>query len=155
MLQLNTSCTDCGISDDVIDRQLLTCFEESLSVVTYRARLEGTSETNSESLISLIEDWVGRGGTNVIVTGIVMTLDADCSVAISSLSQPIEPECSTTETMSMSDSISTTKMPDNTTIIIGGAAVIIVFIISVAVVIIAIAALVLKRRSLPPNTVDR
>lgn len=121
--------------------------------MTYRARLEGTSETNSESLISLIEDWVGRGGTNVIVTGIVMTLDADCSVAISSLSQPIEPECSTTETMS--DSIGTTKMADNTTIIIGGAAVIIVFIISVAIVIIAITGLVLKKRSLPPNTVER
>ena len=153
MLQLNTSCTDCDISDDIIDRQLLTCFEESLSVVTYRARLEGTSETNSESLISLIEDWVSRGGTNIIVTGIVMTLDADCSIAISSLSQPIEPECSTTETMS--DSIGTTKMADNTTIIIGGTAVIIVFIISVAIVIIALAGLVLKRRSLPQNTVER
>ena len=58
--------------------------------MTYRARLEGTSETDSGSLISLIEQWV-RGGASVIVTGVLMTVDSDCSVAITHLS---EPECS-------------------------------------------------------------
>ena len=58
--------------------------------MTYRARLEGTSETDSDSLISLIEDWVRGGGASVIVTGILMRVDPNCPVAISSLS---EPEC--------------------------------------------------------------
>ena len=59
--------------------------------MTYRARLEGTSETDSNSLISLIEEWV-RGGTSVVVARVLITVDPQCSVAISSLS---EEECST------------------------------------------------------------
>ena len=55
--------------------------------MTYRARLEGTSETDSDSLISLIEDWVRGGGASVIVTGILMRIDPNCPVVISSLSE--------------------------------------------------------------------
>ena len=44
--------------------------------MTYRARLEGTSE-NSYSLVSLIEDWVG-GGASLIVAGVLLSVDADC-----------------------------------------------------------------------------
>ena len=74
-----------------MDEQSFSCFEESPSFLTYRARLEGTSETDSGSLVSLIEVWVRGGGASVIVTGVLMTVDSQCSVAISSLS---EPECS-------------------------------------------------------------
>ena len=91
MHQLVTSCVDCGISKDIIDRQSFSCFEESLSFVTYRARLEGTSEADSGFLISLIEDWVRRGGASVIVTGILMRIDSNCPVVISSFG---ETECS-------------------------------------------------------------
>ena len=86
---LEASCTEC--KSENIERQSFSCFEESPTFVTYRARLEGTSETESDSLISLIEDWVRGGGASVIVTGILMTVDSHCSVAISFLS---EPECS-------------------------------------------------------------
>ena len=71
---------------EMIDNQFFVCYPESPSHVTYRARLEGTSERGSDSLISLIEDWV-RGGPGVIVTGVLMTVDSNCSVAISSLSE--------------------------------------------------------------------
>ena len=87
--QLATSCPDC--SDDIIDRQSFTCFPESPTHVTYRARLEGTSEKDGVSLISLIEVWV-RGGPHVVVTEVLMTVDSECLVAISDLS---EEECST------------------------------------------------------------
>ena len=86
---LEASCTEC--TSENIERQSFSCYEESPTFVTYRARLEGTSETESDSLISLIEDWVRGGGASVIVTGILMTVDSHCSVAISSFS---EPECS-------------------------------------------------------------
>ena len=88
------SCAECGISSDIIDRQSFACFPESPTHVTFRARLGGSSETDSGSLISLLESWVS-GGATIIVTGVLMTVDAECSVAISSLS---EGECSMTTT---------------------------------------------------------
>ena len=112
--KLTTSCTECSITSDIIDRQAFTCFAESPTSVTYRARLEGTPETDSGSLISLIEEWVS-GGPSIIVTGILMTVDSECSVAISSLS---EGECSPSVTQPPApDNIPDTKPPtmDNTT----------------------------------------
>ena len=126
--------------------------------MTYRARLEGTSETDSDSLISLIEDWVRGGGASVIVTGILMTVDSHCSVAISSLS---EPECSPTQPVTPSASPFSTPYDtsrimvspaescvcsDNTPVIIGGVVVAIVIIMTTAGTIIAIIALVTKSR---------
>ena len=133
--QLTASCSDCVITSDIIDTRSFACFPESPTYVTYRARLEGTSETDSGSLISLIEDWV-RGGPSIVVTGVLMTVDSKCSVAISSLS---EGECDTT-TSSTSSS--------NNTAIIGGivAAVVIVLSIVIAVTVVIIVALVLKNR---------
>ena len=112
--ELTDSCAECGISSDIIDRQSFSCFSESPTHVTFRARLGGSSETDSGSLISLLESWVS-GGATIIVTGVLMTVDAKCSVAISSLS---EGECSMTTTQppdtiasSMTSSESTTTMP--------------------------------------------
>ena len=127
--ELTDSCAECGISSDIIDRQSFACFPESPTHVTFRARLGGSSETDSGSLISLLESWVG-GGSTIIVTGVLMTVDAECSVVISSLS---EGECSMTTTQppdttasSMTSSESTTMMPtqppdmDTTTGIVTG-----------------------------------
>ena len=75
MDQLTASCSDCGITSDIIDRQSFSCYPESPTYVTYRARLEGASETDSGSLISLIEDWV-RGGASIIVNGVLMTVNS-------------------------------------------------------------------------------
>ena len=133
--QMKTSCPKCGISDDIINMQSFSCFEESPLFVTYRARLEGTSETDSDSLISLIEDWVRGGGASVIVTGILMTVDPHCSVAIYSLS---EPECST--------NMAPTRKADNETTVFVG--VTIVFIAIIAILIAVIAALVFKNHQL-------
>ena len=160
-----TSCTEC--SSDIIDKQSFACYDESPKHVTYRARLEGTSETDSGSLISLIEQWV-RGGASIIVTGVLMTVDSECSVAISSLS---EGECSPTqppdtdptpssttttptdptttvpgiphpsvEVTSNEEESSTDKSSSsNTVAIIGGAvAVIIVLIIAITIVIVVL-----------------
>ena len=90
--QLNISfCAQCG--RDVLHNEFLVCYPESPSFVTYRARLEGTSDTDSDSLISLIEKWVVRGGVVLNSTGGLVQVDSDCSVVISSFS---EPECSLT-----------------------------------------------------------
>ncbi|CAI8015230.1 hypothetical protein GBAR_LOCUS9460, partial [Geodia barretti] len=88
--ELKSSCSECG--PEMIDNQLFVCYPESPSFLTYRARLEGTSERDSGSLVSLIEAWVRGGEASLIMTGVLMTVDSHCSVAISSLN---EPECST------------------------------------------------------------
>ena len=137
--ELTASCAECGISSDIIDRQSFSCFPESPTHVTFRARLGGSSETDSVSLISLLESWVS-GGATIIVTGVLMTVDAECSVAISSLS---EGECvPDTETTSSTSQSST----DNTAAIIGGVVVAVVFIIALTVLIFGIVALVLRSR---------
>ena len=118
--ELTDSCSDCGITNDIIDNQQFSCFPESPTYVTYRARLEGTSETDSGSLISLIEEWVS-GGASIIVAGVLMTVDSECSVAISSLS---EGECLTSDNTDMTITIA----------IAATIAGIVVMIISVAIV---------------------
>ena len=148
--ELTDSCAECGISSDIIDRQSFSCFPESPTHVTFRARLGGSSETDSVSLISLLESWVS-GGATIIVTGVLMTVDAECSVAISSLS---EGECSMTTTQppdttassaTTSDGSTSQSSTDNTAAIIGGV-VAVVFIIALTVLIFGIVALVLRSR---------
>ena len=118
----------------MIDNQLFACYAESPSFLTYRARLEGTSETESDSLVSLIEAWVRGGGASLIMTGVLMTVDSHCSVAISSLSQPQCPP-------------SSTDMPDEdpaqvSTALIGGIVAVVIVLIAVITIII----LVLRNR---------
>ena len=125
--QLTIMCTECGITSDIIDTPSVACFPESPTSVTYRARLLGTSETDSGSLISLIEEWVS-GGAGIIMTGVLVTVDSECPVAISSLG---EGECTPSTT-------------DNTAAIIGGV-VAVILIIAFAVVAI-IMTLILKNR---------
>ena len=125
--------------------------------MTYQARPEGTLETDSDSLISLIEEWMRGGGVSVIATGILMTMDSHCPVAISS---PNEPECSlpppvipsaspsptpydTTSIITVS-SAESCVCSDNTPAIIGGVVVAIVIVMTTARTIIAIIALVLN-----------
>ena len=131
---LKVPCPEC--SAVIIDEQSFSCYEESPTHVTYRARLSGTSERASDSLISLIEDWV-RVGPTIIVTGVLLTVDSHCSVAISS---PSDPECSTAAT---SNSGATPSIP----IIVGGVVVGVIAVIAMAVAIPVTTKLVVKRRS--------
>ena len=150
--QLTIMCTECGITSDIIDTPYFVCFSESPTSVTYRARLEGTFETNSGSLISLIEEWVS-GGAGIIMTGVLVTVDSECPVAISSLSEgecqppptnPITDRVTTSDPTSDPVTDSTPSTTDNTAAIIGGV-VAVVLIITFAVVAI-IMTLILKNR---------
>ena len=140
MKQLQTLCGECA--PEMIDNHFFVCYPESPSHVTYRVRLEGTSERESDSLISLIEDWVS-GGPGVIVTGVLMTVDSHCSVAISSLS---EGECSphSHPTSNVNGPTRPTGSDDEgtTTAIIAGAAAEVVIVLIIAITI----AITLKSR---------
>ena len=144
MKQLQTLCGECV--PEMIDDQFFVCYPESPSHVTYRARLEGTSERGSDSLISLIEDWV-RGGPGVIVTGVLMTVDSHCSVAISSLS---EGECLPPSNPTVIDAMGGKGSDDGgtTTAIMAGAivAIVVVLVIAITIAIVVIVFLVLKSR---------
>ena len=124
---LNDSC-QCQISTDSIDEESFACSEDSSNYVTYQARLSGTSEQDSASLISLIEDWVATGPT-IRVRGVLMRVGEECSAIISDLSEGV---CSS------SGAQTDTCIGASTGTIVGGgvaiAAILIVIIVAVAVV---------------------
>ena len=128
--KLAVLCTDCGITNDIIDEQSIFCSEKSPKLLIYRARLKGTPHTDSGMLRSLIEKWV-QGGGSIIVTGILMPIDSECTVAISSFSEA-ECEIPTTEN---------SKAGDNTAAIIGG----VVAAILAATAIVVVAIVILRR----------
>ena len=100
--------------------------------ITYRARLEGTFQTDSGYLISLIEDWV-RTGPSFIVNGMLMKVNSQCSVVITSLS---DREC--TQTIAH-NSPSSAEASYDTPVIIGGVvAIAIALIVGVVVVLVYI-----------------
>jgi hypothetical protein len=137
------SCLECDI--DIIDKHSFSCFPDSPSFVTYRARLEGTSERASGSLVSLIENWVKGGQASVIVTGVLLRVDSQCSVAITHLS---EGQCVPTLPPTTTDH--TTTSGSDTATLIGGATVAVVFIIAITIgiTVTVIAFLVLRNRHL-------
>ena len=143
--RLTVSCAGCGITSDIIDKQSFACYPESPTYVTYRARMQGTSETDSGSLISLIQEWVS-GGASIIVTGVLMTVDSECSVAISSLSEgectPTQPPTTdNTRAPTVNDTGCLSAATDNTAAIIGG---VVALVLIVAVTIIIVVLVVLK-----------
>ena len=143
--KLSASCSDCSITNDIIDKQSFSCYPESPSFLMYRARLEGTSETDSGSLISLIEEWV-RGGASVILTGVLMKVDAKCPVAISSLS---EEECTKIPPPTPSTTLITVgsggeQGSTSSTLIIGVVVVIALFIIIASIILLIIVVCVLR-----------
>ena len=135
---LTDSCIDCAITSDIIDRPSFTCYPESPSHVTYRARLGGTSEVEVGVFISLIEKWV-RDGVSINVTGVQMMVATNCSVAISSLS---EAECFPDTHTTTSDCNSCS---DTTSATAGGVVVAVLFIIAASITIITVA-FILKSR---------
>ena len=120
--ELSASC-QCQITNDIIDEVSFACSAASPISVTYRARLSGTSERNSASLISLIEDWVSTEPI-IHVRGMLMWLGEECSTAISDLSEGV---CSSSGAQT------------STGAIVGGVtAVVVALVVAVAVVIIAL-----------------
>lgn len=128
--QLKDSCPTCGTTNDIIDMPLFVCFPESPTFVTFRARLEGTSQTDSGSIISILEDWV-KSGPSFTVTGVLMTVDSQCSVPISSLT---EEECLKDTSPSSTTSQASSMMIS----VIGGAVAVVVFIIVLIIIIIIV-----------------
>ena len=87
---------DCDITSDIIDIPSFDCDPDSTTTVIYLARLSGTSERDSDYLITVIQDWV-NDGASIRVAGIRMTLDTKCAVSISSLECVSPSETPTTE----------------------------------------------------------
>ena len=128
MEELNELC-QCGVTSDNIDGALFHCFDPLSLYVTYRARLSGTPETDGQTLVSYLENWVS-GGPSIPVQSILMRIDSDCSVDIDTFDSG---ECDKTAA-----SQSSTSMMDNTAAIIGLTVVVVVLLVIVAVLILAL-----------------
>ena len=122
MEELNELC-QCGVSSDNIDGALFHCFDPSSLYVTYRARLSGTPETDGQTLVSYLENWVS-GGPSISVQSILMRIDSDCPVTFN------DAECAETPVSQSSTST------DNTAAIIGG---VVAVVVTVPVLIFALA----------------
>ena len=105
----------------------------------------GTSEIDSEHLVSLIQEWA-RNGTNLSVDNEVVEVEEDCRVAISSPSQEICTE------MNRIDSITETSDSAHNDIIgiIGGSMA--ALLVAGVLTAIAIAGLIFKFRSRKKRT---
>ena len=103
---LTQECSSC--TSDIISEANFTCDPESPTHVTYRARLEGTSETDSSYFISLIEAWVTMG-TTVTVGGEILTVSPNCTVSIFSLEEEL---CTAA---AFNNSGTTSDLPSNST----------------------------------------
>ena len=132
MEKLNELC-QCGVSSDNIDGVRLHCFEPSSLDVTYRARLSGTLETDSHTLLSYLEKWVS-GGPSIPVQSILMTIDSDCAIDKETFGDGECVETSTAETSSPQSCTST----DNTAAIIGGTVVVVMLILAVLIFALAV-----------------
>ena len=77
---------DCDITSDIIDIPSFDCDPDSTTTVIYLARLSGTSERDSDYLITVIQDWV-NDGASIRVAGILMTVDTKCMIFIPSLNE--------------------------------------------------------------------
>ena len=87
MNQLIVVCgDDCDITSDIIDIPSFDCDPDSTTTVIYLARLSGTSERDSDYLITVIQDWV-NDGASIRVAGILMTVDTKCMIFIPSLNE--------------------------------------------------------------------
>ena len=150
--ELRKSCTDCAITNDIVDKEFFSLCE-SPKYVMYRARVEGTSQIDSGSLVSLIAKWVS-GGPRIIVTKVQMELDSECSVAILGECGQIttEPATGVTETPTVTvdtvavDTQDTSASQTGNAALVGGTtAVAIILIIAITVIVVAIVALVIVR----------
>ena len=121
----------CNITNNNIDETFFHCFDLSSHYVTYRARLSGTTEITSHTLLSYIEDWVS-GGPSILVRGALLIIDHECPVSITAVD---DEECT--------PDVATKSQNFARPAIIGGTVVAVVLIISTTLVIVV----VLVRRS--------
>ena len=149
LAELRDSCHNCAITSSTIDEEYFACDSESPTYVTYRARLEGTSETDSGSLIPLIEKWLSSK-SSIVVARVEISIDLECPVAVLS---PNDTEGCKSPTVSATTSQS---VLDDSGAVIGGA-VAIILIIALTIVAVSIARLRIAahRRREPSNAVWR
>ena len=149
---LVNSCLDCAIIGNIIDEQYFACYSESPDFVIYRARIEGTSKTASNVLVSLIENWVKSGNVRIIVTQVLMTVDPECAVILPSLTVYEECPQISPSSSSITPTVTSTQEQsqssfDATLIIIGGSVVIILIIAITIVVLSIVCLLIVKHRN--------
>ena len=139
---LTNTCPDCG--DVTIDQELFTCFPTYHTRVTYRARVEGTSQTESTHLVSLLEEWVTSGEARITVAEIQMNVDPKCLVAIPSLTA--KEECEATTSGKPSSTVIPPSAENSPAAIIGAVVAIIIISLIVATSIAVLAVVIVKRR---------
>ena len=130
----------CDITkESIAKRSFLLCSNTLSHFVTYRSQLSGTPEADSHTLISYIEDWVA-GGPSIRVHGVLMKIDSECPVTISSFNDELcmETMAITASESPTSGSPNSQSSIDNTGAIIGGILVALTVIIALTVLLLLV-----------------
>ena len=136
ILQRVQSSCQCTYTALNVNGEVFRCFDGAEGSVTYRARVLATVEVDTQSLSSYLEEWMAAG-SSVVVGGVVLSVDEDCSGEIADLLQE-EEGCRAQPTSS-----------DSTGAVAGavvGAAVAVLFVATVIILIILAFVVILKRR---------
>ena len=136
---------DCGFVRDRITDEVFRCFPASSQRVTYRAIVHGTASATSTQLISYIEQWTAEGAI-IIIDQLLLSVDASCPVAISSIFT--NEECPSSSQKISSESVFTKPANSDTGIevpaIIGGSTVAVIGVVIIASAAVIITILILK-----------
>ena len=99
-------CEDCGLTKNHITDGAFQCFMQDSHEVTFRARLHASPTANLTQLINYIIHWI-ETGASVAISGILLSVDRECDIAIESFS---DPEC-TGHQLTTSQAITTVTTP--------------------------------------------
>ena len=132
--EFKEACRDCALTRDSIQEEYFACDPESPTYITYRARLEGTSQRDSGYLLALVEAWV-RDGPNITAGSGELAVSTECSVEISSLTDPEDGFCEPPTSAATTDEDDPSDFSLQTIAIIAGVAggVLLVFVIFLVV----------------------
>ena len=111
----------CGFNHDHISNSFVQCFSESPQQITFRAKLNQTSQSSTVDLVLYIEQWITNLGS-LVVQGTLLQLNSTCPLVIAD--QFVASECPLPLTM-VQPTTETTAPPvnsqsDNTGAIVGG-----------------------------------
>ena len=144
MVQIAEQACGCGFTSSNILEERFVCFTpQSPHHVTYRARINRTSQATTEQLVTFIQQWV-MTSRSILIQGVQLNIDRTCDFMISTFD---EVECSEDTPTTESDVATTimAMMNDNTVAIALGSTAAAVLIIISGVTICVISIILWKR----------
>lgn len=104
-------CGSCGLTVNHVADGGFQCFTQGAHEVTFRAHLYATPTATLQQLIAHISHWV-KNGASIAISGLLLTVDRQCDVVITSFSDPecygvVESETSESPSLTITEKMTT------------------------------------------------